>query len=99
MADNRFTLVVLPGGFGVCRLDGPGRLPQAPAGDFFSITCTSAEVSLVCREEFVPEGSRVESGWRCLRVAGTLSFGLVGVLAALLVPLADGGISVFVVST
>jgi hypothetical protein len=38
-------------------------------------------------------------GWRCLRVVGTLDFGLVGVLASLLVPLADAGFGVFCVST
>jgi len=42
---------------------------------------------------------RCEQGWRCLRVAGTLDFSLVGVLASLLGPLADAGLSVFVVST
>jgi hypothetical protein len=40
-----------------------------------------------------------ERGWRCLRVAGSMPFTLVGVLAALTVPVARAGIGVFVVST
>jgi len=64
-----------------------------------SLTRTAGELSLVYCEEAVPDGVRCEQGWRCLRVAGTLDFSLVGVLASLLGPLADAGLSVFVVST
>jgi hypothetical protein len=37
---------------------------------FFSITRTADELSVVCPEELVPEGVKVERGWRTLRVAG-----------------------------
>jgi hypothetical protein len=47
----------------------------------------------------VPEGVVAERGWRCLRVAGTMPFSVVGVLTSLTVPLAEGGISVFAIST
>ena len=63
------------------------------------MTRTAEELSVVCREEVVPGGVRCERGWRCLRVAGTLDFSLVGVLALLLVPLAGAGVAVFCVST
>jgi hypothetical protein len=93
-------LVPLEGAYAVCRLDADGPLPAwAAGGPFLSITRTADELSLVCREEVVPEGVRCERGWRCLRVAGTLDFSLVGVLASLLVPLAEAGVSVFAVST
>nr|WP_218889509.1 ACT domain-containing protein [Saccharopolyspora hordei] len=42
---------------------------------------------------------RVEGPFRALEVAGPLDFSLTGVLASLLVPLADVGISVFTLST
>jgi len=71
----------------------------AAGGQFVSITRTDSELSVVCGQEAVPKGVRCERGWRCLRVAGTLDFSLVGVLASLLNPLAEAGISVFVVST
>jgi hypothetical protein len=54
---------------------------------------------VVCHEDGVPAGVRCERGWRCLRVAGTLDFSLVGVLASLLVPLAGVGVSAFAIST
>ncbi|MCI2418000.1 ACT domain-containing protein [Saccharopolyspora sp. K220] len=42
---------------------------------------------------------RVEGPFQALEVDGPLDFALTGVLAALLVPLADAGISVFTLST
>jgi len=47
----------------------------------------------------VPEGFVGESGWLCLRVAGTMPFSVVGVLASQTAPLAGAGISVFAIST
>ena len=96
------TLISLDGLFAVCRLAAETSLPawaDGPAGSFVSITRTGDELSIVCRQEFVPEGIRCERGWRVLRFAGTLDFTLVGVLASLLVPLADADVAVFVVST
>jgi uncharacterized protein len=97
---TNWTLVSLDGHFAVCRLAADAPLPAwAAAGSFVSITRTPDELSIVCRHEDVPDGVRCEPGWRCLRVAGTLDFTLVGVLVSLLAPLADAGIPVFVVST
>jgi hypothetical protein len=94
------TLVPLDGTFAVCRLAADAPVPDwAAGGPLVSATRTGDELSVVCREEAVPEGVRCESGWQCLRVAGTLGLSLVGVLASLLDPLAEAGISVFVVST
>jgi putative acetyltransferase len=94
------SLIVLDGAFAVCRFAGDASVPPwATAGDFFSITRTASELSTVCRQEPVPEGVPAERGWRCLRVAGTMPFSVVGVLASLTVPLAEAGISVFAVST
>jgi GNAT superfamily N-acetyltransferase len=98
--DHRRTLVPLEGVYAVCRLDADAPLPAWLAGGpFVSITRTADELSVVCREEAVPAGVRCEQGWQCLRVAGTLDFSLVGVLASLLDPLAAAGVSVFAVST
>jgi hypothetical protein len=91
---------VVDGDFAVCRLDSASPIPPwATAGDFFSVTRTADELSIVCRQAFVPDNARCERGWRCLRVAGTMDFSLVGVLAALVTPLADAGIGIFAFST
>ena len=84
----------------MCRLDNAAAIPPwASAGDFWSITRTVDELSVVCRQDAVPEDLLCERGWRCLRVAGTIPFSAVGVLAALMAVLADAGISVFTIST
>ncbi len=100
MAIRQLTLIVVDGTFAVCRLEpGTPIPPWATAGPFFSITRTADEVSIVCRQDAVPEGVVCEQGWRCLRVAGTIPFSVVGILASLTAPLAEAGISVFAVST
>lgn len=94
-------LRVLPDRLAVARLphDAPWPAPRGTTG-FFSVTRTDAELSVVCPEDEVPTGaSPVERGWHALEVVGPLDFSMVGVMAALTRPLADVGVSVFVLST
>ena len=53
----------------------------------------------MCAAARVPDGVRAQRGWRALAVEGPLDFALTGVLAAVAVPLAEAGISIFAVST
>jgi len=100
MTPHHLTLDLLRGTFAVCRLAPDARVPAWVAGGpFVSITRTADELSVVCRQEAVPEGVRCERGWRCLRVAGILDSSLVGVLASLVGPLTEAAVSVFVVSS
>lgn len=93
-------LTLLPATFAVCRLEPGASIPAwAITGTFFSITRTTDEFSIVCNQADVPEGVRCERGWRCFKLAGPIPFSTVGVLASLVTPLADAGISVFVIST
>ena len=94
------TPVALPARFAVCRLPPEAPIPRWEAAvSFLSITRTSEELSVVCPEESIPTGVMAEAGWRCVRVAGPLDFSLVGILAAMVNPLADAGIPVFAIST
>src|SRR5262245_7244439 len=91
---------LLPGNFAVCRLEPGAAIPTwATAGSVFSITRTPVELSIVCEQSVVPDGVRCERGWRCFALAGPIPFATVGVLASLVTPLADAGISVFAIST
>jgi hypothetical protein len=93
-------LLAVSGTFAVCRLGQGETLPAwAVAGDFFAVSRTADELSVVCRQDAVPDGVRGERDWRCLRVAGAVPFSAVGVLAALTAPLAEAGIGVFAFST
>jgi putative acetyltransferase len=96
----RLKLFCVAGSFAVCKLPVGSPLPAwATAGPLFSITRAPDELSVVCRQEAVPEGVVCERGWRCLRVAGAMPFTLVGVLASLAAPVAKAGVGVFAVST
>lgn len=96
----RLRLLGMAGSFAVCKLGtGLPIPPWATMGDLFSVTRTADELSVVCRQEAVPEGVICERDWRCLRVSGSMPFTLVGVLASLTTPVAQAGVSVFAFST
>ncbi|MBI3962633.1 MAG: ACT domain-containing protein [Deinococcus sp.] len=100
MTDLRLTLSALPDTFAICRLHQDVPVPGwALGGDFFSITRTPDELSVVYLQSRVPEQTKCDRGWRCLKVHGPFAFSVVGVVASLTAPLARAGISVFVVST
>ena len=97
---NHLTLSVVPQTFAVCRLDPAEAIPAwLSSCRFWSVTRTAEELSVVVPEEAVLASWRVERGWRCFKVHGPLDLSLTGVLAALSVPLAKAGISIFALST
>lgn len=100
MEPRALHLLTFSGRFAVCRLAPDDPVPTwAMKANFFSITRTQDELSVVCPEDVLPVEVRSEKGWRCLRVAGTIDFTAIGVLASLVSPLAENGISVFAIST
>jgi hypothetical protein len=100
MTKHKLKLVVLTPVFAVCRLDPFAPFPAwASSSVFTSITRTSDELSVVCQQHLVPNGIQCERNWRCIRVSGKMVFSMIGVVASLATPLAESGISVFVVST
>jgi len=60
---------------------------------------TAEELSIVCEAGSVPEGIVHDGPYRALKLDGPISLSAVGVLSSLLGPIAEAGISVFVVST
>ena len=103
MPSNRFPLTLLREGFAVCKMDPDGSVPADlldMEGPFTSVTRTANELSVVCAEEDVPaDAVQVERGFRAFRLEGPVPFTTIGVVSGLTRPLAEAGISVFVVST
>jgi hypothetical protein len=93
------TLSILPDTYAICRLDRDAVPLWAAANDFISITCTTDELSIVCRDHNVPSNATCVRGWRVFKVEGPLDLSLTGVLASLAGPLAEAQINLFVVST
>ncbi|PNY81198.1 ACT domain-containing protein [Deinococcus koreensis] len=94
----QLTLSVLPARFAVAQLPPDAPLPVL-GGEFFSLTGTGGELSLVCEEAFVPTGAKCERGWTALKLHGPFEFTLTGILAAVLNPLRDAGVGIFALST
>lgn len=94
-------LALLPQRWMLYRLppDAPWP-PEVRAAPWAFLARTSDEVSLLLPEDVpAPKGSRAQGPWRGLRIATTLDFSLVGVLAALSQVLAAAGVPLLAVST
>ncbi len=93
-------LKLLPDVFGILKLPSaqpfPNWLTHVPV---FFVARTEDEFSIMCPQRYIPFGVDYNAGWSCLRVDGDLAFDEVGVAARLSRPLADAGLSIFVVST
>jgi len=93
-----FTL--LPETFAIVRMRSSDAIPDwAAGGSFVSITRTSEELSIVCREVSVPAGSHADRGWQCLKLEGPIPLNTVGVAAEFTSVLAKAGVSVFPIAT
>jgi hypothetical protein len=96
----RLRFRLLPDPYSVVRLDPSAEFPLPAAGErFVSVTRTSEELSIVCRDAIAPEGGRIEPGWRALAFEGPIPFDQTGVAATFTTALAIQKIGVFVVST
>lgn len=95
-----YTLIILEEPLAVCRLPAEAPSPEWARGNgLLALIRTSEELSIVCREEYPPLDVPSEKGWRAMKVQGPLEFSQVGVVASLAVPLAQAGVSIFVLST
>jgi hypothetical protein len=99
-----YTLTVLPGRYAVCHLPPTAPLPTwASSGDFYSITRTPDELSVICAEDVLPldlpEKLPVGREWALLRVEGPFAFDVTGVIAEISAPLAQAGVVILAVAT
>jgi hypothetical protein len=97
---KKLSLKILPHRMAVCRFEPTAPLPDwiGEVG-FYSLTRTEAELTLVCPEANLASGTTSETGWRCFKVQGILDFSEIGIIFSLTQPLAENGVSVFVIST
>lgn len=93
-------LKLLPEKFGILKLTPPQDFPTwlGQASVFF-VAQTDDEYSIMCPQAVIPAGIEYSANYRCFRADGDLEFDEVGVVARLSQPLADAGLSLFLVST
>lgn len=100
MSQRKLTLSILQDIFAICKLDKDTRVPDwALTGSFLSITRTLEELSIVCPQDKIPEGTPCDRGWRCLKVEGPFDLSVGGIVASFSEPLARASISILVTST
>lgn len=94
-------LTVLEETYAITSLPGDSQwaLARSSYSEFASITRTRDELSVVTSERDAPANGVTSRGWRCFSVDGPLDLSLTGILASLLVPLAEAEVPVFPIST
>lgn len=100
---------VFQGPYGVARLSRTKEIPPwaalpsasepSASGDFYSLTVTDEEVSVVTAEHRIPEEAKAERSWSLLKVEGPLDFSLTGILAEIATILSTASIPIFAIST
>jgi uncharacterized protein len=92
----------------VCRAASGAPIPAwVLEGEFFCVTCTPDELSIVCAESALApdhaarnlDGITVERGWIALKLEGPFPFAMTGVLASFIQPLAEAAVPIFAIAT
>ena len=100
MAKRRLKLSLLADTYAICGFPATEPVPRwASATPLHAITRTANALTIVCRQDAIPASCPCDRNWRCLRVDGCFDLDQVGVISALSLPLAEAGISIFVISS
>lgn len=98
--EKKLTLKILKNRYSVCRLNKNDEIPKwIFQEEFFSITRTDDELSIVCLQDKIKEDIKCEKGWKVLKIEGPLDFSLVGILSRISTLMANNDISIFAIST
>ena len=93
------TLSLLADTYAVCRFPSGTPVSSLEPGAFSLLVQAVEETTLVCPVHQAPSGAEIDAGWRCFRIMQNFDFGVPGILASVLEPLAKAGIGIFATST
>ena len=96
---GKLKLKILDGLYAVCQVGENFKNFDLENKDFFSITKTEDEVSVVMLQDKIKSEIKAEKDWKILKIEGILDFSLIGILSKISSILAKNQISVFVIST
>lgn len=86
--------------YSVCKLNPNSNIPiWINKNEFYSITKTEDELSILCSQKDIPEEIQCEKDWKILKIDSKLDFSMVGVISQISKLLAENNISIFVIST
>ena len=100
MKQRQLQLSLLKDKYGICTLPNTAPIPDwALTQSLASITRTEKELTIVCRQEILPSQYQSYLNWRCFKIDGSFDLNQIGVISSISSPLADAGISIYVIST
>jgi len=100
IVNKRLNLKLLKDKYSVCRLNKDDEIPKWIFNEeFFSITKTEDELSIVCLQDKIKEDIKCERDWKILKIEGPLDFSLIGILSKISTLMANNNISIFAIST
>ena len=100
MKQRQLQLSLLKDKYGICTLPNTAPIPDwALTQSLASITRTEKELTIVCRLEILPSQYQSDLNWRCFKIDGSFDLNQIGVISSISSPLADAGISIYVIST
>jgi len=100
MRERQLQLSLLDEVYGICVFQNNAPIPEwAVTASLCSITRTKKELTIVCPQNIIPVDIEHNRNWRCFRIDGSFEFNQIGVISSLAAPLAQAGISIFVVSS
>jgi hypothetical protein len=100
MTQRKLKLSLLKDKYGICSLPATTPIPDwALKESLISITRTKEELTIVCRQDLIPSQIQCDPNWRCFRIDGAFDLNQTGVISSISSPLANAGISIYVIST
>jgi len=100
MKTPKVKLKILNGEFSIHRLPASSEIPSSIyESDFFTISKTDDELSILCDSAINIKSEKSELGWSCFKIIGPLDFSSAGILAKISSCLAESHISIFAIST
>ena len=96
----KLQLTILENLYTIHRFPPNHKIPdQVYESEFYSISKSEEELSVVCSSSIQLNSKKSEVGWSCIKVIGPLDFSLTGILAEISSVLAKSEISIFAIST
>jgi hypothetical protein len=98
----KFEFTVLKNTYAIYRLDNDAAIPAwTNMSDFYSITRTRDELSIVCKQTDIKEVDNImtDKNWKILKISGPLDLASVGIIADISSLLRNSKIPIFSVST
>ena len=93
-------LKILNGEYVMHQVEPNGIIPESVIkSDFYSITKTDDEISIIAEAMIPIEGNKVETGYSCIQLVGEFDVSITGIWARITTILANAGIAVLAIAT